>query len=92
MYSRIRDENFWDPDPGSGMKNLGIRIRDKTSRISSTVLVYQIYLGFIFDSGLLSFDVKIIPKGSLFIVFHLWYRYIVFGTREKKFLSTKEIF
>jgi hypothetical protein len=27
-YSRIRDENCWDPDPGFGVKNLGIRIRD----------------------------------------------------------------
>jgi hypothetical protein len=27
LYSRIRDENFWDPDLGSGMKNLGIQIR-----------------------------------------------------------------
>jgi hypothetical protein len=32
--SGIRDENFWDP--GSGMKNIGIRIRDKTSRIRNT--------------------------------------------------------
>jgi hypothetical protein len=36
MYSRIRYENFWDPDAGSGMKNLGIRIRDKTSRIRNS--------------------------------------------------------
>jgi hypothetical protein len=34
--SGIRDENFQNPDPGSGMKNLGIRIRNKTSRIHST--------------------------------------------------------
>jgi hypothetical protein len=33
---RIRDENFWDPDPASGKENLGIR--DKTSRIRSTIL------------------------------------------------------
>jgi hypothetical protein len=24
MYSRIQDENFWDLDPGLGMKTLGI--------------------------------------------------------------------
>jgi hypothetical protein len=34
MYSRIWDKNFWDLDPGSRMKNLGIRV--KTSRIHNT--------------------------------------------------------
>jgi hypothetical protein len=39
MYSRIRDPVLFypqDPGSGSGMKNLGIRIRDKTSRIRNT--------------------------------------------------------
>jgi hypothetical protein len=39
MYSRIRDPRsgaFWPP--GSGIKKLGIRIRDKTSRIRNTGL------------------------------------------------------
>jgi hypothetical protein len=31
--SGIRDEYFWDPDTRFGIKNVGIRIRDKTSRI-----------------------------------------------------------
>jgi hypothetical protein len=41
MLSRIRDENFWDPDPVSGMKNLGIR--DKTSWICYTVSNYYVW-------------------------------------------------
>jgi hypothetical protein len=40
MYSRIRDPLlFHPPDPGSGSGKLGIRIRDKTSRIRNTVLL-----------------------------------------------------
>jgi hypothetical protein len=39
LGSGIRDENLWDLDPGSGMKNLGIR--DKTSRIRNTGLANQ---------------------------------------------------
>jgi hypothetical protein len=37
MHSTIRDPVLYHPpDPGSGIKKLGIRIRDKTSRIRNT--------------------------------------------------------
>jgi hypothetical protein len=46
---RIRDENFWDPDLGSGIKNSGIQLREKTSRIRNTGPIGKVFIFFAAD-------------------------------------------